>query len=348
MKSNKTKTCNFIENYSVTKNWKILYIVVAVVLAISAVIYCVFGLNLNYEFTGGTQLSVQIGNNDEVKQNEICADIEKIITNKGFTINSKQFLGSFDSKTVVYTYQDANNNNEEQMTNVNNEIRKEINLKYNESSYYVELNDSYDITRDTVRTSSSLPNSINILSAAILIFVATVSVIYFCIRFSVAAGLSSIFGTAVAVLLTFGLLVLTRIPVGISFYISLFVVLLTTVYNNGIYFDEVKQNLKDPTLTAKTNLEIANMSIKNLFARTIFILIVSVAVIVICSALLISNWLFGCLSLLVAIVCSFFANFFIVPSFWALIAKERKLVKPEIAVATNDDDSDAPVIEVNN
>ena len=345
MKSN--KKCNFMENYSVTKNWKLLYIVVAAALAVSAIFYCIFGLNLNYEFTGGTQLSVQIGNNEEAKQNEICADIESILASKGISINSKQFLGSFDSKTVVYTYQDTNNNTEEQMTNLTNVIREEINLKYNTSSYYVELGDSYDITRDTVRTSSSLPTSINILSAAILIFVATVSVIYFCIRFSIAAGLSSILGTAVAILLTFGLLVLTRIPVGISFYISLFIVLLTTVYNNGIYFDEVKQNFKDPTLTAKTNLEIANMSIKNLFARTIFILIVSVVVVVICSALLISNWFFGCISLLVAVVCSFFANFFIVPSFWALIAKERKLIKPETTVVTNDDDNDAPVIEVN-
>ena len=115
----------------------------------------------------------------------------------------------------------------------------------------------------------------------------------------------------------------------------------------GIYFDEVKQNFKDPTLTAKTNLEIANMSIKNLFARIVFISIVSVAVVVICSALLVSNWFFGAISLLVAVVCSFFANFFIVPSFWALIAKERKLIKPETTVVTNDDDSDAPVIEVN-
>lgn len=350
MKSNKNlkQTSNFLDSYSVTKNWKIIYIVVGAILALSLIFYCIFGLNLNYEFTGGTQLSVQIGAHEQTEHNKICNEIEEILSSKKIAVFSKQFQGSFDSKTVIYSYKDVAGYSKDQMTSLNNEIREKINAEYNTSSSYVNLGDSYDITRDTIRTSSSLPKSINILSAAILVFVATVSVIYFCIRFSIASGLASILGTAVAVLLTFGLLVLTRIPVGISFYISLFVVLLTTVYNNGIYFDEVKQNFKDPALTAKDNLEIANMSIKNLFARTIFIAIVCVAIILICSILLFSNWFFGCISLLVAVVCSFFANFFIVPSFWTLIAKQRKLIKPDMAaIATNDEDENAPVIEVN-
>ena len=351
MKSNKNAktTSTFLDNYSVTNNWKLIYIIVGAILALSLIVYCVFGLNLNYEFTGGTQLSVQIGAHEETGHDAICDQIESYLSSKNISIVSKQYQGSFDSKTVIYTYQDVNGYTKDQMTNLNNEIREEINKRYNTSSAYVELGDSYDITRDTISTSSSMPKSINILSAAILVFVATVSVIYFCIRFSVAAGLSSILGTAVSILLTFGLLVLTRIPVGISFYISLFVVLLTTVYNNGIYFDEVKQNFKDPALTAKNNLEIANMSLKNLFARTAFIFATAVVLILFCSILLFSNWFFGCISLLVAVICSFFANFFIVPSFWTLIAKQRKLVKPDVSAvaATNDEDNDAPVIEVN-
>ena len=349
MKSNKNvkTTSNFLDNYSVTNNWKLIYIIVGAILALSLIVYCIFGLSLNYEFTGGTQLSVQIGAHEEADHNKICGEIENLLASKNISIVSKQYQGSFDSKTVIYSYQDVNGYTKDQMTSLNNEIREKINADYNTSSAYVSLNDSYDITRDTIRTSSSLPKSINILSAAILVFVATVSVIYFCIRFSVSAGLSSILGTAVAILLTFGLLALTRIPVGISFYISLFVVLLATVYNNGIYFDEIKQNFKDPALTAKTNLEIANMSTKNLFARTVFVFAVSVIIVLICSILLFSNWLFGCISLLIAVICSFFANFFIVPSFWALIAKQRKLVKPDTtAILTNDEDDDAPVIEV--
>lgn len=350
MKSNKNikTTSNFLDNYSVTNNWKLIYIVVGAILALALIVYCIFGLNLNYEFTGGTQLSVQIGAHEETEHNKICAEIEELLSSKDISISLKQIQGSFDSKTVIYSYQDVAGYTDDQMTSINNEIREKINAEYNTSSSYATLGDSYDITRDTIRTSSALPKSINILSAAILVFVATVSVIYFCIRFSVAAGLSSILGTAVAILLTFAVLALTRVPVGISLYISLFVVLLTTVYNNGIYFDEVKQNFKNPALTAKDNLEIANMSLKNLFARTLFIAIVIVTVILICSILLFSNWFFGCVSLLIAIVCSFFANFFIVPSFWALIAKQRKLVKPDAAaIVTNDEDDSAPVIEVN-
>ena len=100
MKSNKNvkTTSTFLDNYSVTNNWKLIYIIVGAILALSLIVYCVFGLNLNYEFTGGTQLSVQIGAHEETGHDAICDQIESYLFSKNISIVSKQYQGSFELK----------------------------------------------------------------------------------------------------------------------------------------------------------------------------------------------------------------------------------------------------------
>ena len=103
MKSNKNvkTTSNFLDNYSVTNNWKLIYIIVGAILALSLIVYCIFGLSLNYEFTGGTQLSVQIGAHEETDHNKICGEIENLLASKNISIAIRNVLPIWYSLTPI-------------------------------------------------------------------------------------------------------------------------------------------------------------------------------------------------------------------------------------------------------
>ena len=117
---------------------------------------------------------------------------------------------------------------------------------------------------------------------------------------------------------------------------------------------KIKENLKNPALTDKTNQEIANMSVKQSLTRvaltTILMLVVSLIFISI-STNTIREFI---LVILLGTIVTCYSTIFLMPAFWANVNHKRALSKPSalveqeevVELSQNDNDIEAEVIDV--
>lgn len=338
MKSNKTEKSFF-------SYFKPILIVSFILIVISAVVLGVFGFNKGFDFTGGTQLVVNFAayNEDEPaglteEENKIANEISNIIKKNNIKINSFQVQGDYNNKAFVITFKDT-------QTNVLNDIRLEINQKYNKSTSFAELDDYYDITRNTTKIDGFITENIVLTTVSTLLFAIVMCMLYGLFRVRTSGALSIVLAGVLSVVLTACFIVLTRIEINTYFFVALGLVELVSLFFTTDTLFSIKSKLKDPRYTDKNNHEIAELVVKENFKKNLIVGISAVVLALIVGFVGVLNVLKLALVAVVGIAISFVINWFVVPAFWANITKKRELVRA-VKVETNDVDNDAEVVEV--
>lgn len=325
-----------------------------IIVIVSAVVFGVFGFNKGFDFTGGTQLVVDLSKyNDNEPQGltqeeiKISEEISGLLKENGIKINSFQVQGEYTYKSFVITFKDVEDSKL-------NSIRLKINQDYNKSISFASLDDSYDITRNTTHIDGFIAENIVLTTISSLLFALIVCMIYGLFRVKISGALTIVLSGILSVLLTACFVVLSRIEINTYFFVALAVVELFSLLLTLDTLFKIKSKLKDGTLSDKNNHEIVENVLQENFNKNVIIGVCAIALTLIVGLVGVLNILELALVVAIGIVVSFVLNLFVVPAFWANITKKRELIRPRkinsnvtVEEKTNDKDSNAKVIEVN-
>lgn len=332
--------------YDFVKQSKWFWIAPCAVIFVSIIIIAIFGLNLGLDFTGGTEIAVKYGNAD---YNESLTKITKVMDDNNLKIASAQKEGTsgVDARILV-KFQDVDGIDMDYLTN---KVRTEINQIFATGS--TELGDTRDITTASERISPTARGDLIFNAFVTIIFAIALMLLYIVIRFEAMSGLATVLGLMHDMLITIAFLAIFRIPVNSTVIAAIITIIGYSINNSIIVFDRIRENLKKPSLTYKTNHEIANLSIRQTLVRSVNTTLTTVIAVLMLAILGVPAVREFVVIIIVGLLAGVYSSIFLVPEFWALVNHKRKLVKPEVSkeaaevLAANNKDSDAPVVEVN-
>ena len=344
----------------------IYLIVIAIILVLATIIGGIFGFNKSFDFSGGTQIVLDLGNDtlqsDEDKTIDEFVDYasnksKDIISNLGGKVYSLQVQETNFGRSLVINIRQKSGSKIK-------EIRLALNREFNDYDAYTKLPDNkkfeildeyYDITKNTVEINSLVPSGTVIACIAGLLTVIAAITIYCSFRFKLAGGLTIAFSSILNLLLFCAFMILSRIEINIYFFALLAIVLLISIYNTASFFFDIKEKLKDPKFDSKTNKELADIVLKENFVKNVSIYAVCVFVAVVVGLFGVVPILHLGLASVFAIVILFVTHNLIVPDFWVLINKKNDLVRPvpkqkknevEVVTTNNKADKSADVVEI--
>ena len=335
-------------NYDFAKHSKWYWIASCAIVFVGLIVMLCAGLNLGLDFTGGSVITVNLGNeiSSESGYDAALEKIEKVLNDNGVKLSSAQKEGSGAKASIIVKYQDIAGYSDVRMDDLTKTMRLEINEAFGID--IEELGDDEDITVNSERITASARFDLIFNAVVAIMFATSLILLYIAIRFEALSGLSSILGLAHDLIVTISLVAIFRIPVNSSFIAALITIVGYSINNSIIIFDRIRENLAKPNLTDKTNKEIANMSIKQTLTRTINTTITTLIAVVALAIIGVSSIKEFIVVIIIGVLVGFYSSLFLVPEFWANTNKVRKLTKPvtTVEVETNDDDPSAEVIEV--
>lgn len=319
-------------------------IAIGIFVLISAIIFGIFGFNKGFDFTGGTQLVVNVAlqNENEPKgmtqeQYKMADEIKVLLNKNNIKINSFQVQGEYTDKAFVITFKDTA---EDTLKN----IRLEINSKYNKATSFNELDDAYDITRNTTHIDGKIAPNVTLTTIATVLFALIICMLYALFRVGVSGALSIVLSGCLTAIITLGFLVVTRIEINTYLFVAMALVIACSLFMSVDTLFKLKYKAKDPMFFDKTNYELANIVVEENLRRNIIVSSLMVGASIVIGLIGVLNVLRLGLVCLVGIIVGTVLNLFIIPAFWAWASKKREIKRTKTLV--NDVDNDAEVIEV--
>ena len=234
-----------------------IYLIVSLVIIIAAVIVSLTaGINLGIDFAGGKQIEIKL--DETTNTSGYPEKINAALKDYNLVIDS-----SFQEDKYTDTYYVVKINHQKAMTDeTKNDIRSAIanKLGINTENVGEVVEISGNITEQTL-----INISIAIVAIFVLVFVAC------WIRYGVMNGLASLFNSLLTMILSFALVLITRLELNIPTCIG---ILITSVLSLAM-FTVVLEKVRELSLSKQnkdmTNEEIYNVSTKKTISSTIIV-----------------------------------------------------------------------------
>lgn len=293
----------------------------------SIVIVSVIGLKLGFDFVGGTVVEVIYGvdaNGTVYNEQQANDIIETAIS--GFNIEWKQTLetslyqteeSSFGDK-VVYKLVSNKRMNYAELTALKNDIFEMFN-SYDESNiiqsqyvkvFYVDGN-SGDI----------------VLYSAITLGVGLVLLaLWILIRYGLSQALTSIITCLVNIAMIFTFVAICRLRIDTTIIASIFTTFILTILGLIIYFDKIKETLKNDKYKGSSRKDYANATLKEFFVEYIIIFGLALICMILVSGFGVAPIRSFGLPALFGVILTGLSIYFAVPYFYTFIniGKQRK------------------------
>ncbi len=222
---------------------KVYYIISAVIILAGLIAYIALGgLNFGLDFTGGTEIRMNIGqefNND---------DISAIVQETAGVSALVQKAGT--SEVSIKT--------EEIDTEKRDAVVEAIKAKY-----------SLDETALQEATNVSASASLKLLTDALkaLLIAVVCMLIYITIRFDFRSGLAAVLGLLHNVLLLLAIYAITQMQINSTFIAAVLTIVGYSINNTIIIFDKIRENRKHNRRTPFA--EVSNNALNQVFTRTV-------------------------------------------------------------------------------
>ena len=226
------------------------------------------GLNIGIDFTGGTQITVALGDNySEAKLNEVTS----VVNGHGVTVSYAQKTGTGSSSAALVKFKNLYSDNEQ-----NNNLVADITTD-------LEQHFGVEVAASSVGSTASG----DLLATAFLsIFVAAICIfIYIIFRFELWSGLSAVIALFHDLIIMFSLTLICRIEINASFIAALITILAYSINDTIVIFDRIREYVKDNIGNRIDYSEIANHAIASSMTRSIYTSIttlLTIAIVAIC------------------------------------------------------------------
>lgn len=287
------------------KNFKKFMIVPIAILVIAIVVACIFGgLNVGIDFTGGSIITVSLGEFE-------TEDIKAVLADLGETDTSVVKSGKEAIIRVRYMGSDDAQNE------FTNKLMDSLKAKYQGAT--LEGKDAVGgiASGELVRNAF-----LSVLLACILML------IYIWIRFELFSGISAVLALLHDVLIMIAFVCIFRIQINSSFIAACLTIVGYSINNTIIVFDRVRENRRRYSVKEMDNGAVANMSIKETLPRTINTTITTLIMIVCLYILGVESIKEFALPIIIGLIAGLYSSVFLSASMWmkfdAKFGKKRK------------------------
>lgn len=322
------------------KNLKWFLIAPAVIILVGLVLLCTLGFNRGIDFTGGSTMTIYIDSNGsygeqyDIKDlNKIEEAIQSVLDGHGLKITTVQTTTMNiesprieEGDAVIVKYQNDNKLTTEEITEVNNQIREELRVKFGYDGEDEEKLVEYGgVTTASASAELMMKSFIALLVAVVLIL------IYVALRFELTAGLAAILALFHDVLLTASVVLICRIQINVAFIAALITILGYSINNTIIIFDRMRSELKVAKNANERidNNKIANVAVKGTMLRSILTGITTFIMILMITIIGVADIREFAFPIMIGILAGFYSSVFITPGLWAIAYKPKKRKKAE-------------------
>ncbi len=288
-----------LRNFDFLGHRKIYYIVCVALIVISIGVGLIRGYNFGIDFTGGTMIELDMGEQVEISRVEGVLSDTKI--DGGVT-----YAGEGNTGIIIKTTDSLNNDQRAELLDA--------------------LKTEFSIDDDAVQSVSNIGPSVgNLLkkSAAKAIAISVIlMLIYIAVRFQWKYGLAAILALADTLLIVFGFYGLFHITINSPFIAAMLTILGYGINDTIVIFDRIRENTGDSVRKNVHGLApLVNESIRQTVSRSIMTslttIIVMIPLLIICGTTIRSF----ILPLLVGVIASTLSSIFIATSLWYDISR---------------------------
>ena len=226
-------------NVRFLSKYRIWFAVPLVVLLIAIIVFSAFsiankdaqeGMNLGIDFTGGTVMTVTVGNalEDEGAYTEYSEAFRKIVEDAGYNVSYVQKSGTGAEAGVMLKYQNKDADIEES----NQAMKDAIVARYPAIT-------ADDVSLESISASSAKDLLEKALISLAVIFV--VMLVYIGIRFELWSGISALIGLIHDVLMMIAFTIIFHIEVNTTYVAAVITIVAYSINNTIIVFDRVRE-----------------------------------------------------------------------------------------------------------
>ena len=285
----------------------IAIIIVALVMTLTG-----HGMNLGVDFTGGTIMTYNMGEQFET------ADIEAVLSENGITDAQIAKTGDEDTQVQIRI------SDKENTDDLRSALESKLGEKYTNMEYV-------DISRvGAVAGRDLINNAIKSVTLAAVLMLA-----YIAIRFDFYSGLAAIIGLChdIAIMLSAVVILHSFIRVETTFIAALLTIVGYSINNTIIIFDRIRENSHKGDLRHLGRENIVNLSVQESLSRTLNTTITTLLTIVTLYIMGVDSIKQFALPLIIGIVAGTYSANLINGYVWALLMDRRDAKKREKANA---------------
>ena len=300
-------------NLKIVNKWKIWFAIPAVIMIAGIIMLFVPGMNVGIEFTGGTIMTVTLGElADGANYNASVDKITDIIEKNGGEVSYFQKSSAEEtSKSAI----DFRFRVKGESTDVVNQIKNDVAAEFGGDAA-----DTSFITSETIGESASrdlLKNAI--LGAAIAI---ALIMIYVIIRFEFWSGVTAVLALIHDVFIMIALTVIFQIQVNSSFVAAVITIIAYSINNTIVIFDRIRERVKPIDDKSRIDYaEVADEAINNTLTRTLFTSATTLITVIFLAILGVPSMREFTLPIIFGLVAGTYSSIFLSTPAWALINK---------------------------
>lgn len=232
-----------ITPFNTSKVVKKLWFIPAIILLVAIIVVSFFGVNLSLDFASGRNFDVVFNDTLEDKVvKEYKADIKCVIKNNDISTYKVDYLENNLTSRISITIKDKAFKNDAEMEEILNKIRLGVAEKLN-----IDLSITENYTTHITDVVKYYPpySTINFLWGALIILAFIVAIfVYAWIRFGITYALTTFLGLVFDMFITVSFVIITRIPVYVTFVIPLTIILLLSAMLKFVIFGKLKETIK--------------------------------------------------------------------------------------------------------
>ncbi len=212
-----------LKNFHFTKNKNVTLIIVAAVLVVGILSFAIRGLNLDIDFTGGNELTVDLG---ETVTNDIAENVKSIIRNEF----GEEYVSSTSYNGTSIMIESKESMETEQQTHLLDVLAEQ----------YPNLSRDVNLSVTSERFGSHMMR--NAFFAVIIAVV--LMLIYIAFRFEIASGLASIICLLHDLFVMLTVYSMFQIPISSSIIAAFLTILGYSINATIVVFDRIRENRK--------------------------------------------------------------------------------------------------------
>ncbi len=283
--------------FNIIEKRKILFTIPCIIILAGIICFFVFGgLNTDIDFTGGTAMEIELG--EEFNEDAIRDAINPV---EGVTVSSVQSSG--DQKAIVKTTDIPQDKFEA--------VQQALKTAFPESEI---------ISRDSVSATMGKEMWLNAAKAIILAVI--LMLVYIGFRFDLWSGLAAICALVHDVLIVISVYAIFQLPINSTFIAALLTVLGYSINATIVVFDRVRENSR---LIRKQSFDsIVNTSVWQTLGRSINTTVTTLITLVCLYILGVTSIKDFMLPLIISVVCGCYSSVFLSGQFWAIFKGAKK------------------------
>ncbi len=285
-----------------TKNFKFTVLVPAVIIVAGIIVGLICGgMNLGIDFTGGTLMTIDMGENFD------SAKVASVFVDQGFSAQDVTVTVSGEGEDAQALVRFPDTEDAEKENTIRANVEDELQAVY------------ANATVASIERVGAVAGKELVWNAVSSVLIACVlMLIYIWFRFELHFGITAVCALALDVAVMMSMVTILRIQVNSSFIAAVLTIVGYAINDTIVIFDRIRENRKKYTRKDMPSSGLADLSVKETLPRTINTTITTLLTIVTLYILGVTSIKEFALPIIVGLLAGNFTSIFIAPSLWGL------------------------------